>query len=742
MRLKGQDFLFQLLLILLMTLGSCSTNMDQAGELAGKNQWLEAVKELRKTLKKDPGDQENILRLREYEQLAAQFYYQQGQKLVEQDEYASAIALFEQGLLAKPRQEKLLHAKMQAQASLEANNLFKEGMINYQAGNRDKAEEKFETALRIHPHHVKARAALAYMEANPKSYDQQPATTSTEPITLNFKNTELRTAFEFIAKSFGVNIVFDEGIKSTPITIFAKNVTFDQALNFLLASTQSFYKKIGPNSILIAPDTSAKREQYEDQVIKTYQLNSISAKEMLNIVKTLIKVDKSIINEERNSLIIRETPRTHRLIEKLVQLNDRKPAELIVEVEIIEVSHSRAQQFGLNFGEAITAKFDAAQTSTTGKLKDILSKGTINMGEITFRYFKQEANAKTLANPKVRVVHGETAKIHIGDKVPLRSSTVAETTGQIRTTFNYTDIGIRLQVMPEVHLDNSVTLRLGLEVSALGTDMGPVGEPAYSIGTRNAETLMMLRDGETAILGGLIRDEERRNRIKVPGLGDIPVVGATFTSHDDSNERKDLLLTMTPRVVRSWSLPDPETLEFYSGTIGQYTDKPLFDLGQKRGKKNAKTPIEIFMADWESEHSKIKGVLPKTNLAKLGLKERNFILRSQESRDYTLQAKNLKGASSLSFELTYSAEQILVGMEPGDLPEGAKLDFSESAKGIKAILRFEKPYSAEVLDFAKLKIKGLEPGGSHFLFKDATLIDEEGKRPELLPLPYGFTIGD
>jgi general secretion pathway protein D len=195
---------------------------------------------------------------------------------------------------------------------------------------------------------------------------------------------------------------------------------------------------------------------------------------------------------------------------------------------------------------------------------------------VTFRFFKQDVDAKILANPKIRVMNGRIAKIHIGDRVPLRAATIVDATGQTRTTFDYKDIGIRLTFEPTIYLDNSALVKLGLEVSALGANLGTATEPAFSIGTRNAETFMLLRDGETAILGGLIQDEERNTRVKLPGLGAIPVLGALFSSYDDSVNRTDVLLTVTPRVVRGWDVPTRTAREFYSGTENVYSDKPLF----------------------------------------------------------------------------------------------------------------------------------------------------------------------
>jgi general secretion pathway protein D len=571
----------------LLLLAACSSADEKALRLEREGEWLKAVLEYRRLLAAEPDDPEIKLHLASAELKAANLASERGVDLLREGRFDEAIAQFQQGLVAQPKHARLQEGLRLALARLAAGRSYEEGVRLYEAGRPEEARRAFGRALEEYPDHEPARRALAAIDERARlEREGRFALTSRAPITLNFRQTPLQTAFEFLARSFGVNIIFDEGVDNAPVTLFARHVTFEQSLHLLLTSSRTFYKQIGPNTLLIAQDTADKRAQYEDLIVRSFQLNSIGSKNMLDILKGVIAPKKVIVNEELNTLIVRDTRPVIEQVQRLIQLNDRVPAEVLVEVEILEVSRSKALQLGLDLGSQVTRSFTAAAS-----FKEAVANDTITLPAITFRYFKQDVDAKTLANPKIRVLNAKLAKIHIGDRVPLRSSTIQDATGQTRTTFVYTDIGIRLGVEPAIHLDDSVTIKLGLEVSSLGQNLGTAAEPAFAIGTRNAETAMRLRNGETVILGGLIRDEERRTQVKVPGLGDIPAVGSVFTSYDNSDTNTEVLLTITPHVMRSWDLPARAGLEFFSGTGNVYADRPLFSyLNAEQGPTGDRLP--------------------------------------------------------------------------------------------------------------------------------------------------------
>jgi general secretion pathway protein D len=551
----------------------------------------------------------------------------------------------------------------------------------------------------------------------------------------------MKQAFEFLAKSFGINVIFDEGIKSVPVTLFGKDVTFDQGLNLLLATSKVFYKRIGPNTILIAPDTKEKRGQYEDHLVRTFQLNIVRAKEMADIIKGIVNLKKITINETLNTLVIRDTEDVLKLVERLIASNDRKVAEIILDVEILEVNRNKTERLGLDLGTySISAGLPSPGTIPVGaSVSDSWQNtATLTLPTATFRLFKQDVDAKILANPKVRVTSGKSAKIHVGDRVPLRVSSIVDATGQSRTQFDYKEIGIRLSVEPTVHLDNSALVKLALEVSSLGENLGTTNEPAFRIGTRNADTIMLLRDGETAILGGLIRDEERKSHVKIPWFGDIPLVGGLFTSFDDSAGRTDVLLTITPRVVRGWDVPSRQLLQFYSGTENVYSEKPVFSAleaangraapgaGAQAAVKNpgSQPPAandrasDLDAADPEAEQGSV-----------LAFNESIYEVVANQELAIQIVGFRIPSGAAIPLEVLYNPQLLsYVSGAKGDLETRVFNASADPSQGVlKVVLDLATTQTAEQAVLARLVLRGAQSGISYLVFRAPNVKDANGQ---------------
>ncbi|MES9866156.1 MAG: hypothetical protein ABW157_12520 [Candidatus Thiodiazotropha sp. LLP2] len=675
--------------------------IEEADQYAANEEWLNAVLVYRKANAKTPGDIEFRSRLKQTELKAADYYYQKGIKLIEIGNEDGAIVEFQQGLVAMPDHSKLNQAMNELLARQEAIRLYSEAKANYQAERTIEAKNILEEAIKLSPGHKESKQLLASIEHSISDrWSGQLALTSEEPITLNFSETDLKLAFEFIAKSFGINVVFDDAVKETPVTLFAHDVTFEQAINLLLMTTKTFYKEIGVNTVLVAPDTREKREQYEELIIKSFALRSIQAKEMASILKGVLGLKSILTNETLNMVIVRADLEILLLAEQVINVNDRKPAELILDVEILEVNRTKAEQLGLDIGSQISVTYG----DIVGSISKGLREGVFRIPPTVLRFFKQDVDAKTLANPKVRVINGKPAKIHIGDRVPLRSSTVQDATGQTRTTFEYKDIGIKLTVEPDIHLDNSVTVKMGLEVSTLGQNLGTQDEPAFSIGTRNADTSMLLRDGETAILGGLIRDEERSSETRVPGLGDIPVLGSLFTTYDDQRTRTDVLLTITPRIVRAWDLPPEESRSLFSGTRNNYSSKPMFAYLKKPHGKS----MPEFSLDRDTNIFKQEG------LGQNNLESDSFIQTTDMNNGLILQKPENKEETTdsemTSHEIDHQQEVPLLGFKQSmyETTVGGQLEITLVGEYLNdvASIPIEILYNPRLLQFDDNKITG------------------------------------
>lgn len=723
-----------------------SSPIQRADELAAQDEWLKAVVEYRKALAGHPRDVEYLSRLRRTELRAADFYYQRGQRLLEQGKFDEAIAQFQQGLTAMPDHAKLQQAMAETVARNEAGNVYQQGVNLRQAGKAEEARRLFQRALEVYPDHKQASAALAELAREEQDrLSDALALSSKAPVTLNFRQTDLKQAFEFLAKAFGVNVIFDDTVKAVPVTLFAKDVTFEQGLNLLLTTSKTFSKKIGGNTLLVAPDSKEKRGQYEDYLVRTFHMNSVRAKEMADMLKGLLAIRKIVVNEQLNTLAIRDTEEVIKLAERIIDTNDRKPAEIVLDVEILEVNRSKSERLGLDFGSYAVGVAVPQSVPLAGTVKETLrNSATLTVPSATFRFFKQDVDAKILANPKIRVMNGRQAKIHIGDRVPLRAATIVDATGQTRTTFDYKDIGIRLNVEPMIYLDNSALLKLGLEVSSLGENLGTAAEPAFRIGTRNAETFMVLRDGETAILGGLIQDEERNNKVRVPGIGDIPLVGSLFTAYDNSASRSDVLLTITPRVVRGWDVPARASLEFYSGTENTYSDKPMFAAlqsatgAQIRTEPPAPLPAAPTITSVPGPQVAPPGALaalppPASSGAPplvLAFSEPVYEVAAGKEFEIRLIGSNFAGAATVPLEVLYNPQLLsYVNGGRGDLPAAS---FNSSADAAKGVLNVSLALPASTAGgdhavLARIVLRGDKPGISYLVYRAPVIKNASGE---------------
>lgn len=732
--------------ITLLGISACAGPIQRAEEYAGQEEWMKAVVEYRKATAKHPADIEYRSRLRQTELKAADFYYLRGARAAEAGDFEGAIQLYQQGLSAMPDHSKLLRAMNEALASKEAVRFHREGVTLLEAGKTEDAKRQFKKALEIQPNYPEVAKKLTELDAQEQAREATGLVLSSKnPVTLSFQQGDLRTAFEFLAKSFGVNVIFDDAFKTVPVTLVAKDVTFDQGLTLLLSTTRNFYKRIGPNTILISPDSKEKRGQYEDLLVRAFPLNTMRAKDMAETLKGLLSIKKITVNEALNTLTVRDTDDVLRQVERLIEINDKKPAEIILEVEILEVNRTKAEKLGLDLGTYQVSASVPDPVPVIGSIRDaIRSTATLTIPSATFRFFKQDVDAKILANPKVRVVSGKNAKVHIGDRVPLRAATIVDATGQTRTTFDYRDVGVRLNVEPTIHLDNSCIVKLGLEVSSLGENLGTAAEPAYSIGTRNAETSMLLRDGETAILGGLIRDEERRSGTKVPGLGDIPALGSVlFTSHDDSDKRTDILLTITPRVVRGWEVPTRIAREFYSGTENSYAGRPLFANLETGATNQAGKPLTPRIDAGAPGSASGAGVATAASSAEtpentattspllLTFAEAAYEVDVGKEIEVRLVSQNHSGATVLPMEILYNPQ--LLSFVRGIAGEPAPRTFSakaDSAKGIVQIsLTFDSgsaPTTGNTV-LANLTLRAEKSGISYLIFRQPAIKSANGE---------------
>ncbi|TAK88737.1 MAG: general secretion pathway protein GspD, partial [Aquabacterium sp.] len=397
----------------------------------------------------------------------------------------------------------------------------------------ERADAALQTVLSEDPNNGKARAMMNKLAELRESQSRKQSTlqlaTATKPITLEFREASVRTVFETLARAAGVNFVFDKDVRSdAKVTLFLKNTTVDEAMRVILGTQQLGSKLLNDNTVLVFPATQQKQRDLLDTVTRTFYLVNADPKQALSLVRTVAKTRDIFVDERLNLLVIRDTPEVVRLVERLIQSIDLADPEVMLELEVMEVSNNQLNAMGMSWPTSVSYGIPgsaAALTSFTG-----LQAFTTNpLAIATLRATHDTTNI--LANPKIRARNREKAKVLLGEKLPVFTTTSTPSNGSISNavSINYVDVGLKLDVEPQVQLDNDVTIKVALEVSSITNKVsGPNDSFAYQVGTRQATTTLRLRDGETQILAGLINDSESRSSAGIPGFHDMPVVGRLF----------------------------------------------------------------------------------------------------------------------------------------------------------------------------------------------------------------------
>jgi general secretion pathway protein D len=454
----------------------------------------------------------------------------------------------------------------------------------------DTARTKLRAVLLEEPQHEAARALLQKLDeqAAKPAPETVLAAAYRKPITIEFKDVALKTVFEVISRTSGMNFLFDKDVKTDQKTsIFLKNSTIENAVNLTLLTNQLEQRVLDANTVLVYPNTQAKQKDYQLLTVKSFYLANTEAKTVAATLKAILKTRDVVVDDKLNLVIVRDTPDAIRLAEKLVALHDVPEPEVMLEVEILEVKRTRLLDLGVRWPDQLTltplaVSVPAADggTSTPGvlTLADLRSLNSNRIGAaigaVNITAKKTDTDANILANPRIRARNREKAKILIGERVPNITST-STSTGFVAESINYVDVGLKLDVEPTIYLDGEVAIKVALEVSNIISQVQTKsGSIAYQIGTRTAQTVLRLKDGENQVLAGLINDEDRRSANKVPGLGEVPVVGRLFGSQSDDASKTEIVLSITPRIVRNVRRPDAALIEFESGTESSFGARP------------------------------------------------------------------------------------------------------------------------------------------------------------------------
>lgn len=417
---------------------------------------------------------------------------------------------------------------------------------------------------------------------SPGGTDAGPTLTRdlSQPITVQFRDQPLISILELMSNITGLNFTFDREVASTtPTTIYATNTPVKQVLSLVLEANQLASKVVSGNSLLIYPRRPDKEMEYRDLAVRTFYLQNAQAPQVLAALKQMVKTRDVVLDERTNAIIMRDSREAIGVAERLVAAMDVTPAEVVLEAEVLEVSATDLLQFGLLYPDRIEftaspASGPDSQGRNTPGLLALEELKSINSGDILVRLgapslaldmLQREGRTNTLANPRIRVRNREKAKVLIGDRLPVVTTTLSDNFST--ESINYQDVGLALEAEPIIGSNDEVQVKLRLEVSSVtDTISTSTGLIAYQIGTRTAETVMSVRNNQTQALAGLLQRNEQTGGTGVPGLSRIPILDRIFGTRGSDKRRTELILLLTPRIVRNQGVPADSITDFYSGT--------------------------------------------------------------------------------------------------------------------------------------------------------------------------------
>lgn len=480
--------------------------------------------------------------------------------------------------------------------------LFSDAEDGFKKEDYDVARDKLSQILKSDVSHIKAKALLANIQRQQQRDVTKYSVVKSKfkkPISLDLKDAPVKTVFQLLSKSAGINFILDKEIRNeTLVSVFVKNTTIDEALSNILATAQLSKKILNQNSVLIYPN--ARKGEYEELVAKTFYLRNADPKKVFELIKTVIGTKEIFIDENLKILIMRDTAQAVQTAERLIQAYDLSDPEVLLEVEVLEVSSDKLSEIGLRFPSQIAAGVVGAGGVpgglTLNEAKSFNSgfvRLSITDPALILNLRGTVGTSNILASPHIRVRNHKKAKVHIGDRVPVITNT-ATATGFLSESISYLDVGLKLDVEPTILVDDNVAIDVSLEVSNIINEViSRSGSLSYRIGTRNASTSLQLKNGETQILAGLISSEERTSTERVPGIASLPIIGRLFSSKRDSRVKTEIVLLITPRIIRNISAPDTS-----------YTD---FSLGAATGNSPASMSSNTEQQNIESQATQILG---------------------------------------------------------------------------------------------------------------------------------------
>ena len=564
-----------LTVMLVLSLAGCAGHSEflEGKRLLQENKIAEGLTQMEQAIRKNPSSNEFKVTYASAKDRAIQGLLRHAERMLRAQRLDVAEQTYKQVLSIDAENDMAVQGMTQVQTQRGLSQKLQSLRTAKLAGDWKQMLAVAQSMLAQQSDHLEALSAQqeAQTQLTPAPVEDVLGGAFRKPASLEFRDAPLRQIFDALSLSSNLNFIFDKELNKPDLkaSITLREGTVETALTLLLAANQLDMQVVNANTVLIFPATAAKQKDYQELTVRMFPMMHADAKFVAAAIKTLFKGREPVVDDKLNLLVVRDTPSAIKVIEKLVRLYDVPEAEVMLELEILEVSRTKLLQLGVGWPENLTLSplTESGGTNLTlNGLRRLNGDTTgVQIGNLALNLSEQNDLVNVLANPRIRVINKEKAKVLIGDRVPVVTVTTSPT-GGFAESVTYVDVGLKLDVEPVIYRGSDIAIKVSMEVSTIsGSTTTKLGTVAYSFGTRSANTTLRLKDGETQVLAGLISDEDRDSAKKIPALGDLPMFGKLFGTSRDQSKKTEIILSITPRLVRNQVARGSADLEFLSG---------------------------------------------------------------------------------------------------------------------------------------------------------------------------------
>jgi general secretion pathway protein D len=556
------------LVVMAVLVSGCAASraFHRGQDAARTGDWDLAVTEYTKAVQENPDKAEYKIQLERAMQTAAQEHISRGREFEDKDNLDSALAEYRRA------------------AELDSSNRLAAAKVT-----------ELEKKIRDRIEATRPKARIDTLRDQARAMGQPLIDLTTRLPSLKFNNASLRDILNFVATQSGINISYDQTYTDRAYTIVLEDVTVEQALQQIMLANQLFYKVLNPKTILVIPDNAQNHAKYDDLVVRVFYISHADVAELAQIINSMMRIATMPVqptvlqNKTANTITVRATAPVVEIIEKLIRANDKPRAEVVIDVQILEVNRQRLKRLGLNLSEyALGGTFspEVAPPNTSGGFPPAnpppFNLNTISQGVSTadfyltvptavLRFLATDSQTKLIAKPQLRGAEGAKLTLNLGDDIPVVQTVfgaaVAGGFANIpQSSFTYRTVGIIVEMTPRVTYEGDIKLDMSLESSALGPSISVAGQEVPSFSSRKVTTTLRLREGESNLLAGLLRDDQRKILTGFPGLINVPVLRSLFGQTNDEVTQSDIVMLLTPRIIRTHELTAEDLAPIFIGT--------------------------------------------------------------------------------------------------------------------------------------------------------------------------------